>query len=473
MPDGFSTQRQKAGDEVPVFNYAKKEVNLKIVYYGPGLSGKTTNLQAIHDGIKPEFKGKLVSLATQTDRTLFFDFMPLELGSLEGFRVRLHLYTVPGQVHYNATRKLVLKGVDGVVFVADSQKTMSDANMESFINLEKNLHSYGKILHEMPHLIQGNKRDLDDILSMGEIASQLNRYGAPVTEAVASEGEGVLETLTEIVRMVTKGLREQFAVHRGEGISRATVEEVPADEKVETFEETKSETVVFSEAEPESELEPEPDPVSLPEVKLERVSGPGPQLETEGTPETEPEPEIELGKNISAPVPGLNGEPEAMEPVRLTVEVEGVGPVELSITVRARLLVNEEEMAFAVKGEDPGPMGDGGEEHPLEGGVVSAEEEETIIPDDDLLPLGSEPDEPLGAPLDGQEGNRFDMPDDRDGKTFPGEEVMPPPFEPAPSDPVPEYDPAPRPLDILDEGPPGPGEPEPKKKGILDKFLKK
>ena len=113
---------------MPVFNYAKKEVNLKIVYYGPGLSGKTTNLQAIHDGIKPEFKGKLVSLATQTDRTLFFDFMPLELGSLEGFRVRLHLYTVPGQVHYNATRTLVLKGVDGVVFVADSQPDKMDEN---------------------------------------------------------------------------------------------------------------------------------------------------------------------------------------------------------------------------------------------------------------------------------------------------------------------------------------------------------
>ena len=195
---------------MPVFNYAKKEVNVKVVYYGPGLSGKTTNLQQIHEGIKPEFKGKLVSLATQTDRTLFFDFMPLELGSLGGYKIRLHLYTVPGQVHYNATRKLVLKGVDGVVFVADSQCAMGDANVESFLNLEKNFQSYGKTLKDLPHVIQANKRDLEEIFPMEEIGALLNHYGAPLTEAVASEGTGVLETLTEIVRMVMKDLRDQF-----------------------------------------------------------------------------------------------------------------------------------------------------------------------------------------------------------------------------------------------------------------------
>ena len=195
---------------MPVIDFHKKVVNFKIVYYGPGLSGKTTNIQYIHEQIKPELKGKLVSLATQTDRTLFFDFLPMDLGEMSGYKIRLHLYTVPGQVHYNATRKLVLKGVDGVVFVADSQSTMKDANIESLLNLEKNLHSYGKSLEDIPHLIQGNKRDLDDLTPMADLESILNRYGAPVVEAVATDGPGVLDTLREVVKIVIKAAKDQL-----------------------------------------------------------------------------------------------------------------------------------------------------------------------------------------------------------------------------------------------------------------------
>lgn len=195
---------------MPVFNYAGKEVNVKVVYYGPGLSGKTTNIQYIHDNIRPDLKGKLVSLATQTDRTLFFDFLPMDLGSLGGYKIRLHLYTVPGQVHYNATRKLVLQGVDGIVFVADSQKTMRDANIESFRNLNQNLESYGKSLKDLPHVIQANKRDLPDLVSMDEINAQLNPFGAPLFEATASDGAGVLDCLRTILRLVMGKLKYQF-----------------------------------------------------------------------------------------------------------------------------------------------------------------------------------------------------------------------------------------------------------------------
>ncbi len=195
---------------MPVIDFHKKEVNFKVVYYGPGLSGKTTNIQYIHEQIKSKFKGKLVSLATQTDRTLFFDFLPVDLGEMGGYKIRMHLYTVPGQVHYNATRKLVLKGVDGIVFVADSQMTMKDANIESILNLEKNLQSHGKELKSLPHLIQCNKRDLENLMPISTIKHLLNRYGMPMTEAVATEGTGVLETLREVVKLVVREARDDL-----------------------------------------------------------------------------------------------------------------------------------------------------------------------------------------------------------------------------------------------------------------------
>lgn len=189
-------------------NYASREINCKIVYYGPGLCGKTTNLQHIYDSTAPQAKGKLISLATETDRTLFFDFMPLELGTVRGFKTRFHLYTVPGQVYYDASRKLILKGVDGVVFVADSQEERMDANIESLYNLEENLKSQGYDLMNIPYVLQLNKRDLPNVCSVDEIASELQRKGEPVFEAVAAKGEGVFDTLKAVAKQVLTELRK-------------------------------------------------------------------------------------------------------------------------------------------------------------------------------------------------------------------------------------------------------------------------
>ncbi len=188
-------------------NYASREINCKIVYYGPGLCGKTTNLQYIYDSTAPQAKGKLISLATETDRTLFFDFMPLELGTVRGFKTRFHLYTVPGQVYYDASRKLILKGVDGVVFVADSQEERMDANIESLYNLEENLEVQGFDLMKIPYVLQLNKRDLPNVIPVDELASELSKKGEPVYEAVATTGDGVFDTLKAVAKQVLTELR--------------------------------------------------------------------------------------------------------------------------------------------------------------------------------------------------------------------------------------------------------------------------
>jgi mutual gliding-motility protein MglA len=189
-------------------NYASREINCKIVYYGPGLCGKTTNLQYIYDKTNPNAKGKLISLATETDRTLFFDFLPLELGTVRGFKTRFHLYTVPGQVFYDASRKLILKGVDGVIFVADSQTERMDANLESIDNLVVNLKSQGYDLLSIPFVLQLNKRDLPNVVPVEDMKRMLLRKnpGEPVFEAVASKGIGVFETLKGVAKLVLSEL---------------------------------------------------------------------------------------------------------------------------------------------------------------------------------------------------------------------------------------------------------------------------
>jgi signal recognition particle receptor subunit beta len=189
-------------------NYASREINCKIVYYGPGLCGKTTNLQHIFESTAPQSRGKLISLATETDRTLFFDFMPLELGTVRGFKTRFHLYTVPGQVFYDASRKLILKGVDGVVFVADSQEERMDANVESLYNLEENLKAQGYDLMKLPYVLQLNKRDLPNVIPVEDLAAELRRKEEPVVEAVASSGAGVFDTLKAVAKQVLTELRK-------------------------------------------------------------------------------------------------------------------------------------------------------------------------------------------------------------------------------------------------------------------------
>lgn len=189
-------------------NYSSREINCKIVYYGPGLCGKTTNLQYIYKKTKPESKGKMISLATETERTLFFDFLPLSLGDIRGFKTRFHLYTVPGQVFYDASRKLILKGVDGIVFVADSQAERSDANIESFENLKDNLKEQGYNLDNIPYVIQYNKRDLPSAMAVAELRALLNTKNVPDFEATASSGEGVFETLKAIAKQVLVELKK-------------------------------------------------------------------------------------------------------------------------------------------------------------------------------------------------------------------------------------------------------------------------
>ena len=189
-------------------NYASREINCKIVYYGPGLCGKTTNLQFIYEKTNPNAKGKLISLATETDRTLFFDFLPLELGNVRGFKTRFHLYTVPGQVFYDASRKLILKGVDGVIFVADSQRERMDANVESLRNLEQNLKAQGYEIRSLPYVLQLNKRDLPSALPVEEMKAKLGLNNEPVLEAIAAsdEGIGVFDTLKAVAKLVLQDL---------------------------------------------------------------------------------------------------------------------------------------------------------------------------------------------------------------------------------------------------------------------------
>jgi signal recognition particle receptor subunit beta len=189
-----------------MINYASREINCKVVYYGTGLGGKTTNLEHIYSRVSPDTKGKMISLATETERTLFFDFLPIDLGEIRGFKTRFHLYTVPGQVYYNASRKLILKGVDGIVFVADSQKERGEANIEAMHNLYENLESYGYDLTEIPFVIQYNKRDLENALPLDELRAQLNPMEVPDFEGIAIEGKGVFETLTSVSKLVVKAL---------------------------------------------------------------------------------------------------------------------------------------------------------------------------------------------------------------------------------------------------------------------------
>jgi mutual gliding-motility protein MglA len=200
-------------------DFSAREIHCKIVYYGPGLCGKTKNLQFLHERTSPSRRGQLISLATPNERTLFFDFLPLDVGSLRGFQTRLHLYTVPGQVFYDAARRAILRGVDGIVFVADSQEARLAANVESIRNLEKNLREQGYEIAEIPYVLQLNKRDLSSAMPAAELSRRLAIKGEPMLEATAATGAGVFETLKAIARLVLLDLRKR---RTPSGFTRAT-----------------------------------------------------------------------------------------------------------------------------------------------------------------------------------------------------------------------------------------------------------
>ncbi len=193
---------------MPFINFPAREINCKLVYYGPGLGGKTANLQWIYDHSGANQKGKMVSLATETDRTLFFDFLPLDLGTVRGFKTRFHLYTVPGQVFYEASRRLILKGADGVVFVADSQEERLDANLETLENLREHLRDHSLDFTTIPYVLQLNKRDLPNIMPAEELKRELNVKGETALEAIAVNGQGVFETLKEVAKLVLAELKK-------------------------------------------------------------------------------------------------------------------------------------------------------------------------------------------------------------------------------------------------------------------------
>lgn len=228
-----------------LFNYSTKEIIIKIVYYGPGLSGKTTNLQYLHSMLNPETRGKLLSLSTEADRTLFFDFLPVELGKLNDFSIRFQLYTVPGQVRYNATRKLVLKGADAIVFVADSQREIREQNIESFKNMRENLISNNINPDEIPIILQYNKRDLPNILSVDELNKDLNESKKyEFIESIATTGKGVEDTFRKITKLVLQGISKKHQVKiekQKEEIIEADYVDKSLHPQVELMEHTKHE----------------------------------------------------------------------------------------------------------------------------------------------------------------------------------------------------------------------------------------
>ena len=304
-----------------LFNYATRELSAKIVYYGPGLSGKTTNIEMVHKMLRPEQKGRLISLPTETDRTLFFDFLPIELGQIKGFKVRFHLYTVPGQVFYNATRRLVLQGVDGVVFVADSQREMINGGMESLKNLMDNLSSYGKKLEDLPFVLQYNKRDLRNAASVAELDAALNFLHVPTLESVARTGKGVTETLVGISRMVFANLRKtllmpgEMAAHDDIGeLADARIRKTFATQAAEPLEEISDVEEIREGGEGARAAAPE---AAVAEVDMEPTS-----LRSLEAPK--PSGEFEELSEIEVEVPEKAGKP-APTPFTVSADVEGSG----------------------------------------------------------------------------------------------------------------------------------------------------
>lgn len=281
-------------------NFAAREINCKIVYYGPGLSGKTTNLEMIHAKIPASHRGELTSIATEGDRTLFFDFMPLDLGKIGGMTTRFQLYTVPGQVYYNATRKLVLQGVDGIIFVADSQQGKMQENIDSLRNLEENLAEYGLDLASIPHVMQYNKRDLPNVVPVEEMNRVLNKFNAPHFEAVAITGEGVFPTLKKCAELVLANLQRQY----GERMA-APAGRVP---------------VVAAVSKPKPPVEPKPAPPPPPKPapphpqSVAKPAAPSPPKPAPPPSPPKPAPKVEAPKPPPKPAPPPTPKPPPPAP---------------------------------------------------------------------------------------------------------------------------------------------------------------
>jgi len=351
------------------YNYAKKEIHAKIVYYGPGLSGKTTNVEIIHKSLQEKNRGKLISIETKTDRTLFFDFLPIEMGKLHDFTMRYHIYTVPGQVFYNETRKAVLRGADGMVFVADSQTVKLDENKASLSNLEENLRGQGKNLKTLPMVIQYNKRDLPNIMSVGELNRHLNPRSIPSFEAVAIHGEGVLATLTRITRLVNESIAPAGTEDEIESQTPAPIEEVeileeapPAEEKPQekTPEIEKRPEIRFDEPDDGSDTEDfgdfsfdgEPDsakegptvevsPTIQPEIPLEPAADNDLETIAEATPEREPL------KARSGPEREII---ECGSPVQIAT-----GTVRLPLTLKVGKSISKISLTISIEEDPDGP----------------------------------------------------------------------------------------------------------------------
>lgn len=256
-------------------NYSSREVCCKIVYYGPGLSGKTTNLLYIHSKVPGDTRGKMISLATEADRTLYFDFLPINIGTINGFAAKFQLYTVPGQVYYNATRKLVLRGVDGVVFVADSQPDKMDENIESLLNLEDNLKEYGYDINELPMVIQYNKCDLPGVLNAEQMDAKLNRRNLPSFVASATVGNGVFDTLKMIIKLVLDKAKNTASSNAPK---KTMITENPAQKETPEFQPTSEQVSNPHVSEPQNQAEPNP--------PMESKPAPAPNTETQAAEES-------------------------------------------------------------------------------------------------------------------------------------------------------------------------------------------
>ncbi len=370
-----------------LFNYSTRELTAKIVFYGPGLCGKTTNLQYIYESIPDNVKkGKMLSLATKTDRTLFFDFLPIELGKIRGMKTRIQLYTVPGQVFYNSTRKLVLKGADGVVFVADSQGKMLEANVESYKNLEDNLREMGLRIDEIPLVMQFNKRDLPHLSSVEEMNTQINRHNAPFYEAVATTGIGVEDTLKAITKLVLNNLATKYKLEGAAPVETASSR--PAAE-------TAASVAVPARPAP---VGPRPVPPSVPPIlpRPERASRPAPEedlalesLEIDES-ESEPAPSRPARPGRPAPAPRAPARPPAEDVLDLVEEIDLPAPAEAGaepVDLGGDLLHDLEEETLPVAARA--------------GGLAAAQARPPAVP---LRPLGltPAPEDPvdLDEPID-------------------------------------------------------------------------